>query len=123
MSESTQLEKLQLRIPYNENEFENQSNYENILEQLLEDSKNIALSNLYPFLDWSEKDLPKMLYNWQLRACKELYNYLGTEGIKAYAENGLSYTKMSEGLSEDLINEIMPNVGYVVHIEDTEETV
>lgn len=118
-----QLEKLRLRIPYEEDTFDNISYYEDVLEQLLEDSKNIALSNLYPFLDWSEKDLPKKFYNWQLRACVELYNYLGTEGIKAYAENGLSYTKMEDGLSSDLQNEIMPNVGYITHTENTEDNI
>lgn len=117
-----QLEKLKLRIPYNEEAFESKESYETVLNQLLEDSKSVALSDLYPFVDWSEKELPKKLYNWQLRACVQYYNFLGTEGIKAYAENGLSYTKMEDGLSSDLINEIMPNVGYIQHIENEGET-
>lgn len=113
MSELTQLQKLELRIPYNENEFDNISNYKNVLNQLLEDSKNIALSNLYPFIDWSEKELPKKFNNWQLRACVEIANFLGTEGLKSYSENGLSISRLTDGLSQDLQNEIIPNVGYI----------
>lgn len=113
MPELTQLQKLEIRIPYNEDDFESQTNYENILNQLLEDSKNIALSNLYPFIDWSEKELPTKFNNWQLRACVEIYNFYGKEGIKAYAENGLSYSRATDSLSEELQNEIMPMVGYI----------
>lgn len=108
-----QFEILKERLPYNEEEFSSNSQYEKILNQLLDDAENIALSDLYPFDNWSEKELPKKLYNWQIRACVELSNYLGKEGLISYSENGLSFSRKKEGLSSDLQNEIMPNVGVI----------
>ena len=113
MQELSQLDKLKSRISYDETNFQNIEDYETFLTRLLEDSKNIALSNLYPFSDWSEKELPKKLYNWQLRACSEIYNFLGKEGVISYSENGLSFSKLKDGLSSDLLDEIIPNVGFI----------
>lgn len=113
MPELTQLQKLEERIPQDDFDSATDEEYEGILKQLLEDSKNIALSNLYPFMDWSEKELPIKFNNWQLRACVEIYNFLGKEGIKSYSENGLSISRLSDGLSKDLLEEIIPNVGYI----------
>lgn len=111
--QQSQLDKLKKRIPYDTNVFLDNDNYEDTLKQLLDDSESVALSDLYPFEDWSIKTLPKKLYNWQLRACKELYTYLGKEGIKSYSENGLSFSRIKDGLSQDLENEIMPNAGFI----------
>jgi hypothetical protein len=113
MPELTQLQKLENRIPYGELGLDDTEEYYGVLKQLLEDSKNIALSNLYPFMDWSEKELPIKFNNWQLRACVEIYNFLGKEGIKSYSENGLSISRLTDGLSKDLLEEIIPNVGYI----------
>lgn len=109
----TQLDKLKIRIPYDEKIFGDNTKYENKLKELLEDSMNIALSNLYPFLeDFEGVELPKKYYNWQIRAAVELNKWKGTEGAKAYAENGLSWSKDNDGaLSNTLLEELVPCVG------------
>lgn len=105
-----QIDLLKLRIP---NKYDNEEEYTNTLEALLEDAKNIALSNLYPFEDWSEMELPKKYYNWQIRASVELFHFLGYEGIKSYSENGLSFSRMEDGISADLLDELMPKAGTI----------
>lgn len=109
--EQTQLEKLKVKIPYDEDIFSSQEIYENVLNGLLEDSKNIALADLYPFLDWSEMELPTKYYNWQIRASYELYKYDQFMGIKSYSENGLSFSRDSDGLSKSLMNELVSKAG------------
>ena len=106
-----QLEKLKKRISYDSDVFTSQSNYERVLSNLLEDSMYIGLSILFPFEDFSEKSFPKRYYNWQLRCCVELYGMEGTSNIASYSENGLSWTKFKSGLSNDLLNELIPRVG------------
>lgn len=109
--EQTQLEKLKVKIPYDEDIFSSQEIYEDVLNGLLEDSKNIALADLYPFLDWSEMELPTKYYNWQIRASYELYKYDQFMGIKSYSENGLSFSRDSDGLSKSLMNELVSKAG------------
>ena len=107
----TQLEKLKNRIPYDEDTFENEEIYIKALEELLEDSKNIALAEIYPHEDFSEYEIPKKYLNWQLRACVELYNLADKNGIISYSENGLSWTKDSGNLSKDLMRELTRKAG------------
>lgn len=107
----TQIEKLERRISYDKDTFTSRSNYEQVLTDLLEDSMYIALSILFPFKDFSEIKLPKRYYNWQIRACVELYNMAGKNDIASYSENGLSWTKFKSGLSRDLLNELVSKVG------------
>lgn len=109
--EQTQLEKLKVKIPYDEDIFSSQEIYEDVLNGLLEDSKNIALADLYPFLDWSEMELPTKYYNWQIRASYELYKYDQFMGIKSYSENSLSFSRDSDGLSKSLMNELVSKAG------------
>lgn len=101
-----QLEKLKRRIPYDEDIFGNNETYEAVLEDLLEDAKNIALAEIYKFEDFYEYDLPKKYLNWQLRASVELYNLGDKKGILSYSENGLAWTKDSGSLSKDLMGEL-----------------
>ena len=49
--EDKQLELLKKRIPMNIDKYSDLHEYEADLEILLEDTKNIALSELYPFKD------------------------------------------------------------------------
>jgi hypothetical protein len=119
--EQTQLEKLKLKILFDEDIFDTEELYEIVLQGLLEDSKNIALANLYPFLDWSEMELPKKYYNWQIRASVELYKYDQYMGIKSYSENGLSFSRDSDGLSTALLDELVPKAGIPQRIEEKEE--
>lgn len=111
-----QIDKLKMRIPYDELVFTTQNNYENVLNCLLEDTKYIALSTLYPFEDFAEYDLPEKYYNWQIRASVELYNLTGREGIISYSENGLSWTRDSGSLSKRLMNELVSKAGIIKNV-------
>lgn len=115
-----QLEKLELRIPYDEDIFQNVSTYRQVLENLLEDSKNMCLSILYPYEDISTMDLPSRYENWQLRACIELFNMADKQGIINYTENGISWGKKSDGLSVSLMNELTSRVGVPKRTESEE---
>lgn len=107
------VELLKERIEFDENIFSDKKTYIKVLERLLEDSKYVALSLRYPYQDYSEMSLPKKYNNWQLRCCVEIYNGIGTEGIKSYSENGLSWTRDSGYISYELREEIEPMVGFI----------
>lgn len=110
---SSQEEILKRRIPFEETGLDDEEVYDQMIVDLLEDSRNIALSNIYPFEDWSSLDLPAKYNNWQIRAAIELYNLADKAGIKSYSENGLSWSKSSDLLSVGLMEEIMPKVGVI----------
>ena len=116
----TQEEILKKRIPIEITGLESSKYYDSMIQALLEDSKNIALSNIYPFEDWSSFDLPAKYKNWQIRAAIELYNLADKAGIKSYSENGLSWSKSSDLLSVGLMEEIMPKVGVIKKKTSTE---
>lgn len=119
-SETTQLDLLKERIEYDEKIFSDNETYEKVLNRLLEDSKYIALSLRFPYKDYSNIELPKKYYNWQLRCSQEIYQGIGSVGIKSYAENGLSWTRDSGYISYELRGEIEPMVGYIE--EEVEES-
>ena len=123
-SDLTQYELLEERIEYNEKIFGNDETYEKVLNRLLDDSKYVALSLRFPYQDYSNMELPTKYKNWQLRCCQEIYQGIGTEGIKSYAENGLSWTRDSGYISYELRSEIESFVGYIVEEpEEVEEEV
>ena len=95
--------------------------YIKVLKRLLEDSKYVALSLRYPYQDYSELELPKKYYNWQIRCAVEIYQGIGTEGVKSYSENGLSWTRDSGYISNELRIEIEPLAGYIVEESDEDE--
>lgn len=103
--------KLKAKIPYDIDIFGNNSNYEKVISDLLEDSKAILLETLYPFDDFSEKEVPRQYYNWQLRCCVDLYNMADKRGIVNYSENGISWSKLVDGLSNDLMNKLVAHAG------------
>lgn len=111
--QSNQLEKLKSRIKYDSRKFNSNEDYENKLISLLEDSKNIALSELYPFADDFEKiELPKKYYNWQIRASCEIYKWEENQGIKSYSELGLSWSRINDGcIPQTMLDELIPRVG------------
>jgi len=117
---NSQEDLLKQRIEYDEAIFTNTSTYDEVIERLLEDSKYIALSLRFPYIDYSEMELPKKLLNWQLRCAVELYELIGREGIISYSENGLSWTKNSDNISNGLRQEIEPMVGYIIVEEETD---
>ncbi len=107
-----QLDKLKKRIPYDEDIFEAENIWEQVLISLLEDSKSIALETLFPYADdYSKIELPKSKYNWQLRCCVELYNLADKQGYTSYSENSLNWAKLSDGLSNSLMNKLTSRVG------------
>ena len=111
--DNEQLKLLKERITFDEAIFGDNDTYIKVLTQLLEDSKNIALSIRFPYEDYSLLELPAKYKNWQLRCCFELYQGVGKENIKSYSENGISWTKDSGNISNDLLEEIMPMVGVI----------
>lgn len=108
---SIQLPKLKERITFDEDIFGDTNAWEQVLKDLLDDSKAIALEVLYPYEDYSEFPLPKRYYNWQLRCCVELYNLADKQGFTSYSENGLGFGKLSDGLSNFLMNMLTSKVG------------
>lgn len=111
--DNAQFNLLTERIPYNELVFGNFDVYKKAMTRLLEDSKYVALSLRFPYQDYSNIELPKKYYNWQLRCAEEIYKGIGTVGIKSYAENGLSWTRDSGYISYELRGEIEPMVGAI----------
>ena len=111
--QKTQLELLKVRIPFDQDIFGTYGDYEQVLKNLLDDSKHIALSIRYPFDDYTSIDLPKRYFNWQLRCSVEIYQGIGKENIKSYAENGIQWTRDAGNISNDLLDEIMPTVGVI----------
>lgn len=115
---TTQLDLLKTRIPFDQDIFGTNGDYEQVLKNLLDDSKYIALSIRYPFDDYSSIDLPKKYNNWQLRCSVELYQGIGKENIKSYAENGIQWTRDAGNISNDLLDEIMPTIGVIKGVEE-----
>lgn len=111
--QKTQLELLKVRIPFDQDVFGTNGDYDQVLKNLLDDSKHIALSIRYPFDDYTSIDLPKRYFNWQLRCSVEIYQGIGKENIKSYAENGIQWTRDAGNISNDLLDEIMPTVGVI----------
>lgn len=107
---NVQLEKLKKRIPLEEWMQMGYIEYENMLSDLLEDSKYIAFEKLYPFEDYPE-ELDTKYNNWQIRACVELFNLADKAGITNYSENGISWSKLSDGLSVSLLSALTSKVG------------
>lgn len=116
-----QLEKLKVKIPYDEDIFESEENWVIVLTDLLNDSAYILLETLYPFDDFETYQIPTKYYNWQLRCCVELYNLADKQGITNYAENTISWTKLSDGLSNFLMNKLVSNVGVPRKVDTSEE--
>lgn len=114
-----QLEKLKVKIPYDEDIFDSTENWVIVLTDLLNDSACILLETLYPFEDFATYLIPKKYYNWQLRCCVELYNLADKQGITNYAENTISWTKLSDGLSNSLMNKLTSYVGIPRKVKDS----
>ena len=113
-----QMPKLKSKIKYDEDIFGTYKEYEEIILDLLENSKSICLETLFPYDDFSSYLLPKKYYNWQIRCCIELYNLADKQGITNYSENSLSWSKLTDGLSNDLMNKLTSRVGVPKKEED-----
>ena len=100
----TQLERLKIRIPENNNETE--------LEELLESAKAVILSRRFPFGEPPE-EIESRYKDLQIRIALEMYNKIGVEGQTSLSENGVSRSYASASVSEDLLREITPKAGVV----------
>ena len=100
----TQLERLKIRIPENNNETE--------LEELLESAKAVILSRRFPFGEPPE-EIESRYKDLQIRIALEMYNKVGVEGQTSHSENGVSRSYASASVSEDLLREITPKAGVV----------
>ena len=118
--ENKQIDFLKERIEFEPSVFGDYLTYTKVLNNLLEDSKHLALSLRFPYKDYSNINLPTKYNNWQLRCCVEIYQGIGTEGIKSYSENGLNWTRDSGYISRELREEIEPLVGYIIAEEETD---
>lgn len=107
----TLLPLLEDRIPFDEDIFETQENWELSLTNLLNDSRDILLNKLYPFEDYSSYLIPLNKYNWVIRCSVEIYNLSDKFGISSYSENKLSWTRYTDGISRSLMNELISHVG------------
>lgn len=87
----------------------NDKSQDNIFKMKLKQAKYIALDTLYP-LNKEITELPKrIMEDWQVRCAIELYNLIDPDSrFLSYSENGLSYTRSKELVSQDLINELSP---------------
>jgi hypothetical protein len=100
----TQLERLKLRIPENDNELE--------LEDVLESAKAVILSRRYPFGE-QPLEIEDRYKDLQIRIAVEMYNKRGVEGQTSHSENGVSRSYSSASVSEELLREITPKAGVV----------
>ena len=118
--ENKQIDFLKERIEFEPSVFGDYLTYTKVLNNLLEDSKHIALSLRFPYKDYSNINLPTKYNNWQLRCCVEIYQGIGTEGIKSYSENGLSWTRDSGYIAREVREETEPLVVYSIAEKETE---
>ena len=116
-----QLPALKLRIPFDEAYFTDNTEYEQVLTDLLNTSKSILFDKLFPFDDTVEYLVPARRYEWQLRCCVELFNLADKAGSTSYSENDISWTKVSDGLSRHLMNQLISRVGVPSRVKDEED--
>lgn len=81
--------------------------YDDDFKDFLESAKTIFLNSVYPF-DKNIDEIPARYYDWQVRCAIELYNLKEDGNYVSYSENALSWTRLKEGLSQDLLNELPP---------------
>lgn len=87
---------------------------DDLLVLLMEIANDIAKRNIYPFVDDLNTIVLGTKYDyWIIQASKEMYQNLGQENVRRYSENGLSieYTDLVNGLSYDLLCQLVPKVG------------
>ena len=102
------LEKLKLRLGVDDSD--------ELLNDLMEDSKSLYFSLRYPTskppVDDDEKPIVDPKYeSWILRCALEMYQRLGFEGQQIHAENGINRHYDGGTVSESLKREVTPIVG------------
>ncbi|MCR2033711.1 phage head-tail connector protein [Anaerofustis stercorihominis] len=102
---STQLEKLQRKIPEEKDK--------DILEDCLEDAKCIILARRKPFGNWDKDEngnfiLEDKFLSLQIQIAVEIYNKQGAEGETQHTENGVMRVWEKANVSENLLSQIVP---------------
>lgn len=92
---------------------------EDILSDLLESAKSAILTRRFPYGDYPLDDagetyLEPRYADLQMRIAEAMYQKLGAGYEKSHSENGISRVWTSEGIPEELLQEIVPKVGVSV---------
>lgn len=109
MSQEEQLTKMRLEIISDVAD----NTKDEIFKSKLDDAEIVALNALYPY-DLTKSELDKnnkRLANWQTRCAIELYKAMQRVGVQAYSENSLSVTYLTNLISSELMNELIPKAG------------
>lgn len=85
---------------------------ENILQDCLDTATAAIMSRRYPFGDWPD-ELESRYVDLQFRIAMDLYNKIGAEGQTIHNENGIQRHFESSWISEQLLQEVVPNAGVV----------
>ena len=106
----TQLERLKVRITENVTDEE--------LADILESAKAVILARRYPFSDYPVDEngntvLEARYHDLQIRIAVEMFNKIGAEGQVSHSENGVSRSYDSAGVSEALLQEIVPKAAVI----------
>lgn len=108
----SQLEILQRRLP--------EENDDALLTDMLDSAKAVILSRRYPVSEYPVDTngvpvLESRYLDLQIRIAVELYSKLGAEGQTTHNENGVNRSyENGGGVSDSLLREIVPKVGYPV---------
>jgi len=95
----TQLERLKLRIPEEQNDA--------VLEERLETAKEIIMSIRFYDNDWPD-ELERQYLGLQIDIAEDIYNRIGASGQTGHTENAVSRQWGSEWVSEQLLRRITP---------------
>lgn len=101
---NTQLELLKKRLPNVDDE---------TLQSLLDDSKSIALNELFPFKEELPTELPSKYLNWQLRVCTYMWKNRHLLGFKSYEENNLKIVLSGDTIPSSFMKELVPHAGSI----------
>lgn len=111
---NSQLELLKKRLPDVD---------ENTLQSLLDDSKSIALNELFPFREELPTELPSKYLNWQIRVCAYMWKNKGLLGYKSYEENNIKIELSSDNIPASFMKELVPYAGSIKKpVASTEES-
>lgn len=80
---------------------------EDLLKDILESARSAILARRYPFQDWPETLEPRY-EDLQFRIALSIYNKMGAEFQTGHSENSVSRQWGSEGIPQELLQEIVP---------------
>lgn len=84
---------------------------EEILDEMIEISKQMILNKMYPFGYDSQKEVPARYEQIQVLLAAEIYSQRGAEGQTAHSENGISRTWAEKS---KYLAQVMPHCGSVI---------